>query len=75
MAPLPSAVAEYVGNNHGTTPDDVIDTLGIDESWRPQIAHYLCLVNQVNPAHAHWSSAALAVNRRTDVQYLTKRVR
>lgn len=41
MAPLPSAVAEYVGNNHDTTPDDVINTLGIDESWRPQIEHYL----------------------------------
>lgn len=41
MAPLPASVAEYVGKNHGATPEEVMDELDLDESWRPQVEHYL----------------------------------
>ncbi|WP_160132747.1 hypothetical protein [Halococcus salsus] len=40
---LPASVAEYVSEHREVTPDEVLRECEIDESWRPQVEHYLAI--------------------------------
>lgn len=41
--PLPSRAAGYMAEHHEATPDEVLQECDLEESWRPQVEHYLAI--------------------------------
>lgn len=47
MDPLPHSVNKFIIDDHGATPDEIIEELDLDDSYRQQLEHF-CAVTRYN---------------------------